>query len=157
MMINIDLLLLWGSAFKKLVPNEIIFHENETGKFYYQLYEGSVRWVNVNENGNEFIHHLVEPGESFGEFSLFDDSPNYSTANANENSIVIRLHKTTFWKLLRDNPDILLNFIHLFVERLRFKSLLLNEISSFGPEHRITTLLSYFKQTQKMHVTIVTK
>lgn len=149
MMINIDTLLAWGASYKKLDSNEVIFREGSDGHFYHQLISGSVRWININDDGSEFIQNMIEPGESFGEFPLFDESEYAATAVANQESVVIRLHKTTFLKLLKENPEIHFAFTRLLTERLRFKFLLLKELSCFGPEHRISTLFNYFKESKK--------
>jgi CRP-like cAMP-binding protein len=106
---------------------------------------GSVRWVNINEDGGEFIQDIIEPGESFGEFPLFDGVPYAGSAITNKESVIIRLLKSTFLQILCDHPEIHMSFTRLFSERLRFKFLLLNELSCFGPEHRISTLISYLK------------
>jgi len=148
-MINIDTLLAWGATYKKINPEETIFREGTDCHFYYQLVSGSVRWININDEGNEFIQYMVSPGESFGEFPLFDDSLYAASAVANTESVIIRLHKSTFKLLLKEYPETHLAFTRLLVERLRFKFLLLNELSCFGPEHRISTLLNYFKETKK--------
>jgi CRP-like cAMP-binding protein len=149
MMIDIDILLAWGATYKKLDANEVIFREGSEGHFYHQLVSGSVRWINVNDEGGEFIQNMIAPGESFGEFPLFDESEYAASAIANSASVIIRLHKTTFLKLLKENPEIHFAFTRLLTERLRFKFLLLKEISCFGPEHRITTLFRYFKESKK--------
>ncbi len=74
-MIDIDTLLAWGAVYKKLDAEETIFREDSECHFYYQLVSGSVRWTNLNDDGGEFIQNMIEPGESFGEFPLFDGSP----------------------------------------------------------------------------------
>ncbi|MBS1598864.1 MAG: Crp/Fnr family transcriptional regulator [Bacteroidetes bacterium] len=148
-MINIDTLLAWGATYKKVSAEEIIFREDAEGHFYYQLVSGSIRWLNINEDGGEFIQDFIEPGESFGEFPLFDNSTYAATAIANKESIIIRLHKAKFLQLLKENPDIQFAFTKLFTERLRVKFLFLKELSCFGPEHRISTLFSHFKGAKK--------
>ena len=149
-MINIDTLLAWGATYKKVARNEIIFREGTEGHFYYQLVSGSVHWVNINEEGKSFIQGIVQPGESFGEFPLFDDSVFAASAVASVDSVIIRLHKATFLNMLKEYPDILFAFARLFTERLRFKFLLLKESSCFGPEHRISTLFNHLKEGQKL-------
>ncbi len=149
MMIDIDTLIAWGGAFKKVGVGEIIFHEGATSQFYYQLVSGTVRWVNINEEGKEFLQVIIDPGESFGELPLFDDDPFAATAIANEDAVIIRLHRPTFNELLKENPEIHLAFSKLLAQRLRFKFLLLKEMANHNPEHSISSLLSYFKQTQK--------
>ncbi len=149
MMINIDLLLTWGATYKKVAVNETVFQEGAEGRFYYQLISGSVNWVNITEQGGEFLQDIVEPGESFGEFHLFDDSTYAATAVAAKESVIIRLNKSTFLNLLKEYPPIHFAFSKLFSERLRFKFLLLKELSCFGPEHRISTLFGHFKTVKK--------
>lgn len=148
-MIDIDTLLAWGAAYKKYAANEIIFQEGTQAQFYYQLVSGSVRWVNINDDGKEFLQVLIEPGECFGELPLFDSEPFAATAIADTDSMIIRLHRPTFHQLLKENPEIHLAFSKLLSQRLRFKFLILREMANHNPEHSISTLLSYFKQTQK--------
>ena len=148
-MIDIDTLLAWGAVYKKLEPEEFIFREGGECHFYYQLVSGSVRWSNINDDGREFIQYMIEPGDSFGEMPLFDGLPYAASAIADKDSIVIRLHKTSFSKIIKENPELCLKFLNLFSERLRFKFLLLKELSCFGPEHRISTLFSYFKKSNR--------
>ncbi|WP_242674999.1 Crp/Fnr family transcriptional regulator [Niastella populi] len=149
MMIDIDLLLTWGATYKKVQHDEIIFHEGGCANFYYQVVSGSVRWVSINEEGREFIQLMVEKGESFGELPLFDDGCYAATAIAEEDTVIIRLHKSNFLQLLKDNPDIHFAFTRLLTERMRFKFLTIRELAYYSPEHRIRTLLTYFRKHHK--------
>lgn len=148
-MIDIDLLLAWGAVYKKLSAGEVIFQEGSYSTFYYQLIEGKVRWVNINEEGKEFIQTFIEPGECFGEFPLFDSEPFAATAIADEDSVIIRLHKSSFHQILKENPDLHFSFTRLLTQRLRFKFLILKELANHNPENSISTLLKYFKDNQK--------
>ena len=149
MKIDIDTLLAWGAAYKKVVAEEIIFHEGMESSFYYQLVSGTVRWVNINDEGKEFIQVIIEPGECFGELPLFDGEPFAATAIADEDVVIIRLHKVTFQQMLKENPELHFEFTTLLAQRLRFKFLILKELANHNPEGSISTLLSYFKQTRK--------
>lgn len=149
MMIDIDTLLAWGAAYKKLSAGEIIFQEGAPSSFYYQLVSGKVRWANINDEGKEFIQTIIEPGECFGELPLFDDEPFAASAITDEDSVIIRLHKSSFLQLIKENPEIHFAFTKLLTERLRFKFLILKELASHNPENSISTLLSYFKENKK--------
>lgn len=148
-MIDIDTLLAWGGVFKKIKAGEIIFQEGVHSPLYYQLVEGKVRWVNINEQGKEFIQILIEPGECFGEFALFDDGPFAATAIADEDSVIIRLHKDSIYDILKENPQLHFKFSKLLTQRLRFKFLILKELANHNPENSISSLLKYFKEHQK--------
>lgn len=148
-MIDIDTLLAWGAAFKKVAAGEVIFMEGSNCTFYHQLVEGKVRWVNINEDGKEFIQTFIEPGECFGEFPLFDDEPYAASAIADIDCVLIRIHKSTFHQILKENPELHFEFSKLLTQRLRFKFLLLKELANHDPENSISALLSYFKEHKK--------
>jgi len=148
-MIDIDLLLVWGAAFKKVSAGETIFSEGQSCFFYFQLVSGKVRWENIDEEGKECIHAIVEPGESFGEMSLFDDCPYSANAVAVEDSVLIRLHKPVFLELLKENNEINFAFTKLFSKRLRFRFLIIKSFASHCPEKRIATILNYLKEEKK--------
>lgn len=144
-MIDIDTLLASGAAYKKVAADEIIFYEGSECHFYYQLVSGSVRWVNINDDGKEFIHNLIEPGECFGELPLFDGEPFTATAIADKDSVILRLHKPVFLELIIERPDIHFAFTKLITQRLRFKFQLIKELANHNPEQSITTLLQQLK------------
>lgn len=149
MMFDIDTLLAWGAAYKKIEPEEIIFNEGSEGHFYHQLVSGSVRWVTITDAGREFIQYLAEPGECFGELPIFDNGLYAGSAIANCESVIIRLHRDIFRQLLKEHPEQHFLFSRMMAERMRFKFMLLNELAHNSPEHSISALLSYFKKRKK--------
>ncbi|MEP7278196.1 MAG: Crp/Fnr family transcriptional regulator [Bacteroidota bacterium] len=149
MIIDIDLLLSWGASYKNIAMHETVFQEGTEGRVYYQLVSGSISLVNITDKGGEFIQDIVYPGESFGEFHLFDDSVYSTSAIATKESVVIRLNKSSFLNMLNEHPKIHFAFSKMLTEKLRFKFLLLKELACFGPEHRISTLFAHFKNTKK--------
>lgn len=76
-------------------------------------------------------------------------TPFAATAIADEDSVILRLHQSTFHQLLKDKPELHYAFTKLLTQRLRFKFLLLKELANHNPENSITSLLNYFKQSQK--------
>lgn len=148
-MIEIETLLQAGAAFKEYKAGEIIFKEGTSSNFYYQLVEGRVKWVNINEDGKEFLQVIINEGESFGELPLFDDQPFAATAIADTNIVIIRLLKSSFHQIIKENPEIHFAFSKLLTQRLRFKFLILKEIANHNPENSISTLLNYFKENKK--------
>ncbi len=148
-MIDIDKLINLGAGYKNLSANEIIFLEGTQCHYYYQLVSGSVRWVQIGEDGKEFVQDMIEPGECFGEFPLFDDEPYAASAIANSGSVVLRLPKAAFQQLLGEEPDLHKDFSKLLVERLRFRFLLSKDLAGNKPSDKICSLLSYFKSHKK--------
>lgn len=149
MMIDTDLLLAWGATFKKVPKNYTIFNEGDTCRFYYQLVSGRVRWLNINEEGKEFIQAIIYPGETFGEISLFDDEPYAAAAIADEEAVLLRLHKPVFTQLIKEYLDVHIKFTYLLAQTVRFKFMLLKALACSDPENRINALLKHLKKENK--------
>ena len=150
-MIDFAILLSYGASYKKVNAGEVIFHEEQEAHFYYQLESGRVKWLNIDDNGREFIHAIIEPGESFGELPLFDGEPYAAAAIADKDCVIYRLHETSFNQLLKDHPSIHFDFTRLMVQRLRFKFLLTKEVADHNPENTIISLFNHFKK-EKHHI-----
>ncbi|RXK57871.1 Crp/Fnr family transcriptional regulator [Lacibacter luteus] len=146
-MIDTDLLLAWGATLHNIEKGQVLFCEGNNAHFYYQVVEGRIKMCNCNDEGKEFIQGFFEAGESFGEPPLFDDATYPASAVADTDSIVIRLRKENFLQLLKDNFEIHFGFTQTLARRLRFKSMMSKEISSYGPSHRIISLLNEYKKS----------
>ncbi|MEI6586606.1 MAG: Crp/Fnr family transcriptional regulator [Sediminibacterium sp.] len=149
MIIDINTLLAWGAVYKKVSPGELIFSEGAECSYYNQLVSGTVRWVNIDEEGKEYIQTIIEPGECFGEIPLFDDGVYAASAIADEEVVLIRLRKITFLQLIKENYEIHFAFTKLLAKRVRFKFLILKSIAYHAPEVRIAALLNYLKKENK--------
>lgn len=148
-MIPIDFLLQKGATYRKVAPGDVIFNECAPAAYYYQLVSGRVRWCNITDEGKEILHKIVEAGESFGEFPLFDGEPYAATAIADTPCTMLRLCVSSFRQLLNENPEIHFAFTKSLVQHLRFKFLLTDLLSKNSPEAVITKLIGYFNQQGK--------
>lgn len=146
-MINTDLLIAWGAAYKKVQAGEIIFSEGSEAQFYHQVESGIVKWANIDDTGTEFIHYIITAGESFGELPLFDEQPYAASAIAEADSVILRLHKSTFRQLLGESPEILFSFTKLMAERLRYKFFISKQVAAHKPEQTLSSLLTHFKKS----------
>lgn len=149
MVIDIDTLLAWGGVYKQVAPGDVIFTEGSECYYYHQVVSGLVRWVNIDEEGREYIQTLIEKGECFGEIPLFDNEPYAATAIAEENVIIIKLRKTTFVQLIKEKPEIHFKLSVVMAKRIRFRFLLLKSIAYQSPQTRVKALLNYLKNEKK--------
>lgn len=150
-MIDTQLLIERGATYLNLPPEEVLFQEGSQCRYYFQVVSGQVRWVNINQAGNEYLQTLVEQGESIGELPLFDGKLYAATAIANKPTCLLRLPKEDFHRLLIDFPQIHFSFSSLLAQRLRFKFFMLKKMAQHDPEDIIETLLEYLSE-QKSHI-----
>jgi len=72
-------------SFKK---NQTILHEEDTNEFMYIILFGSVKVVQMTEDGREILLAIHRSGEFFGEISLIDKETLPATVIAIEDSSI---------------------------------------------------------------------
>ena len=135
----------YNARLVRLRKDQLLFDEGQTAQDYYQVKEGSVKMLIVSPDGQEFIQGIFGAGESFGEPALIGKFPYPGSAKAIVDSKVWKLSGQYFLEMLRDNFDLHLQLTQVLCQRLRYKSMVLSEISSHDPDHRIYALLNYYK------------
>lgn len=144
--IDSNLLLLCGAAYKKYAKDEYIFREGQEPHFYHQVVEGKIKMLNETEDEKVFIQGFFLPGESFGEPPLFYGGDYPASAIADQPSVVIRLNISSFMQLIKENFDTHLKITKVLSQRLNRKQTILKEICCHSPEHRVLTLLNMLKK-----------
>lgn len=147
-MIDEMILVQYGAVEINLEKGAFLFHEKERATSYFQVKTGKIKMFNLNTEGKLFTQGMFEAGQSFGEPPLFDVSNYPACTVAEENTCLYKLPKARFFKLLKENPEIHFKFTRMLATRLLYKSMLLKEISSFKPEHRILSLIDYLKKEE---------
>lgn len=128
-----------------LRKDQVLVHAGDKALDYFQVEEGSVKMFIASNDGQEFIQGIFTAGESFGEPALIGNFPYPGSVVAIERSKVWKLPGDYFLQMLKENFDLHWKMDQVLCQRLRYKSMVLSEISSYDPEHRIVALLKYFK------------
>ncbi len=145
-MIDLVVLQSYGAKEVHLQKDEMLFREGEEALNYFQVQQGSIKMITNSPNGQEFIQGVFKMNDSFGEPPLFCSFPYPSNAIALEPTLIMKLSKEKFFTLLRENFEIHIHLDQVLCQCLRYKSMVLSEISFYDPEHRITSLLKYLKE-----------
>ncbi|MBP6447103.1 MAG: Crp/Fnr family transcriptional regulator [Saprospiraceae bacterium] len=148
MYLDINLLITYGAIAKKYKKGDFIFYEEDTCRYYHQIYEGKVKMCNYNDEGRMFIQGIFGPGQSFGEPPVFINEVYPACAQAETDCIIYILTKDTLVKILRDYPEIALEFVTGFARRIYDKASTNKNILSPHPEERITGFLKKYKKDQ---------
>ncbi|MCW5911858.1 MAG: Crp/Fnr family transcriptional regulator [Cyclobacteriaceae bacterium] len=136
----------YGAKEINLQKDEVLFREGEEALNYFQVRCGAIKMITSSPDGQELIQGVFKSNDSFGEPPLLCSFPYPSHAIALEPTVVIKLSKEKFLTLLRENFEIHLQLDKVLCQRLRYKSMILSEISFYDPEHRIMSLLQYLKE-----------
>ncbi len=139
-----------GARVVELARGETVFDQGTTANSFYQVRAGKVKMVSYNEQGREFVQGLFTEGQSFGEPPFFNDMPYPAAAVAVDASTVWKCGREEFLRLLAEHPDIHLALTKVLSGRLMYKSMMLAEIAVEEAEHRLGTLIEYFRKSEGM-------
>ncbi len=147
--IPVQLLEKFKARLVNVTKGQVSFDDGDQAPDFFQVEKGQIKMYIINPDGQEFTQGIFQPGESFGEPALLGGFPYPSGAQALEDGKVWRLPRPEFLQLLKENFDIHLKLDQVLCKRLQYKSMILTEVSSYDPEHRLTTVLKYFKSKMR--------
>ena len=98
--------------------NEVIFLEEDTGKYMYVIKKGRVKVSRALPNGKEAILTFHEVGEYFGEMSLIDGGTTPANVTAVVPTTILVITRHDFAVLLK-NPAVNAMFLKMLCKRCR--------------------------------------
>lgn len=143
---NPEILKKIGAAQKQYKKGEYIFIEGNDPRYFYQIITGEVKMFNMNSEGKEFIQGVFTDNCSFGEPPLFINEPYPSNAIATKDTLVYRVLKSTFFKMLKEDSTIESELLQLLARRLFNKATTSREIINSTPEMRLIAFLCAIKK-----------
>lgn len=99
----------------------------------------------MSDDGKEYIQGIFNDGESFGEPPLFINEPYPSTAVAQKDSIILKLNKETFIKILKEYPELQMALIKILSLRTYNKTITARDLIYNKPTHKIKAFLKAYK------------
>lgn len=112
-------------AFKEQVEwvelrgGQTLFHQFEAGDSMYIVAGGRLQAVVESDDGTLHIVGEVARGEPVGELALLTGEPRAATVCAVRDSLLMRLQRSVFDRLVHEHPDVLLCISRTIIERMR--------------------------------------
>jgi len=122
---------------------ERIFSEGDDGAGFYAVLSGRVKISKLSAEGKEQILHLVGPGETFGEVSVFTGQGFPADASAALPTTVLFFPRTAFSGIIRQDPALALNMLAQLSKRLRQFAALIEDLSLKEVPGRLAKYLLY--------------
>jgi CRP/FNR family transcriptional regulator, cyclic AMP receptor protein len=85
---------------------EWIFVPGDSADRIYLLQQGRMKITALSEEGHEVLHHIVGPGEIFGDASAILGIPRTTSAQALETSLTCEIYRKDFERLLSLYPEL---------------------------------------------------
>lgn len=99
---------------ERKTKQEVVFRKGDEGKAMYVIASGSVR-VHV---GDHVLARLSQ-GKVFGEFALLDSSPRSASITSEEQTLLYRLDRSEFTRLMESDIKVMYGVIRLVLNRIR--------------------------------------
>ncbi|WP_456422502.1 response regulator [Lutibacter sp.] len=133
---------------KTYKKKELIYEEDKYAKNIYLIYKGKVKSFKIDEFGKELITTIYRGDDFFGFSAIIDNSQNYESTMAMENSEIVVVDKLTLQKIIKNNYNLYLEIFQLINENLsEIKEQLLQ--MAYGSMRR-KTAQTILKFAQKM-------
>lgn len=144
---NIDenMLHSFGGEKIRYISKEFIYKEGDRSLYYFQIMSGKVKLNTYNEEGKEFIQNILGKNQSFGDPLLFIERLYPTNAVCLEATEIIRMPKNNFIEMLQKHPDLSLEMNACLSQRLYYNSLMVRNMASNNPIHRLRGLMDYLK------------
>jgi CRP-like cAMP-binding protein len=123
-----------------------IFAEGDEGVGFYVLIAGKVKVFKLSPEGKEQILHVLEPGEPFGEASVFAGQPFPAHAETLEKSRIFFFPRAAFIELIKGDPSMALNMLAILSLRLRKFTALVEDLSLKEVPGRLAAYLFYMSE-----------
>jgi CRP/FNR family transcriptional regulator len=107
----------------------------------YFLRSGRVKVARTAAGGKEWILHLVEPGEIFGELALAGEDSRRNSAEALEDVAYVSIRREPFLALAGRRPTVALRMLRLVGERRRLMEARVEGVLFAGVRERLLELL----------------
>ncbi len=95
-------------------PGTELFKENGSADALYVVLQGRIR---LTRGSREIFS--VGPGETLGNWALFDDQPSVATATCVEDSGLLKIEREDFFDLLADHAEMTQRMFKALVKRVR--------------------------------------
>ncbi|MFY9513986.1 MAG: Crp/Fnr family transcriptional regulator [Rubrivivax sp.] len=124
----------------ELQPAQWLFRVGTPPRYIHFIEQGAVRLVRHGRQGEEVVFHDARPGEFLAEASL-DSARYHCDAVASEASVVLRVAKADFQRLLTEDAAFERTWIALLGAQLRTARARIERLSLRSAEERIRHLL----------------
>jgi len=130
------------ASLKRHSRKESIFREGDRADGFFVVAAGRVKVFKLSEDGKEQVLHLLGPGQSFAEATIFEGGAYPAHAEALDDSELVYIPKRPFTDLLERNPRIALRMMASLSRWLKRMTDLVDSLSLRDVETRLVQFIS---------------
>lgn len=134
------------SKIKTLNDQQCLHQKHDLADGFHCVLSGRIRISNYSLEGKELVLTWMQPGNWFGEISLFDGLPRTHDAHAEGVTTLLKLSKSSFDEILKKNSQWYPYFMNLLCQRLRTTFMLIDETGCLSLKGQLCKRLLLMQQ-----------
>lgn len=103
---------------KKYDNGDIVIRQGDPGNSMFVIQSGRVEILQRSDDGDQRLA-LLEPGDFFGEMSMFEEEPRSATVRAVGEARILSVDKRTLLRRIREDPLLAVNLLQTMAHRIR--------------------------------------
>ncbi|MCC6601952.1 MAG: Crp/Fnr family transcriptional regulator [Anaerolineae bacterium] len=128
------------AAHRTFASNEMIFLEGEPSAGLWIVENGRVKAFKLSPDGQEYILHILGPGDTFNDIAALDGAPNPVSTMAVTDVSAWVIATDVFSQALQADHEMALAIIQGLTERIRFAAGRMEDLAL----HSVTARLAHF-------------
>ncbi len=130
------------SSLRRCGKKESLFHEGDRADGFFVVAAGRVKVFKMSAEGKEQVLHVIEPGQSFAEATIFEGGHFPASAEALEDGALVFIPKRPFIDLLERAPRIALRMLASMAKWLKRMTDLVESLALRDVETRLVHFVS---------------
>lgn len=126
---------------------QVIMHEGARPQGVYCLHRGKVKLYTLGTEGKEQIIRFVTKGDLIGYRSILSDEPISASATALEDTFACYIPKSSFFKVIEDNPKFSLNLLQVSCHELGEAGKMITSLAQKSVKERLAEILLILRTT----------
>jgi CRP-like cAMP-binding protein len=131
-------------SFKK---GQVIIQEGARPQGVYCIHNGKIKLYRMGTEGKEQIIKFIGNGELIGYRSILSDEPISASARALDDTHACYIPKSSFFKVIEDNPKFSLNLLNLSCHELGEAGKMITSLAQKNVRERLAEILLILKTT----------
>ncbi len=123
-------LIAFGSERKKVAKNRPLFHEGSSADCAFVIMSGQFKLLQRDRSGEPIQVGAAERGDLLGELAIVSPANRKVPAMAEEDSEVMRIHRSMFRRMMEEYPEIATVFSNRIKRNLSKMLSEINQLSS---------------------------
>lgn len=141
--VDVDCLqdLLASDSVQEYGTETLLFNAGDEADCFYAVLQGAVHLLVLTEDGSEGVVRIIRAGESFAEAAMFGSGRFPVNAEAQADTVLVRIDKARLMSVIGDRPELLVEMFEALAAHQTFLTEEVLRLRTQSPAQRLASYL----------------